>query len=223
MAWFKSDIKDHPRSRGVYAATTSTSESSGGSSPLARGLPTLDVDALQFVGIIPARAGFTTREPPSPSGSWDHPRSRGVYAIMENNLGAQNGSSPLARGLLGRHNIDVAMARIIPARAGFTQLSEVVGALITDHPRSRGVYRRIFASSPVEAGSSPLARGLQRMSSGDYGVDRIIPARAGFTFAYQSGQIHTWDHPRSRGVYSGRALVGIFTAGSSPLARGLRG
>ena len=50
---------DHPRSRGVYAAIAVTTSMIGGSSPLARGLPTLPKAAYPRLGIIPARAGFT--------------------------------------------------------------------------------------------------------------------------------------------------------------------
>ena len=72
--------RDHPRSRGVYAAPPSIMESTKGSSPLARGLPDQAVGRAIGDGIIPARAGFTRRpRAPCPRGP-DHPRSRGVYA-----------------------------------------------------------------------------------------------------------------------------------------------
>ena len=51
--------RDHPRSRGVYAASAETRRSSAGSSPLARGLHRLPGVAGQHPRIIPARAGFT--------------------------------------------------------------------------------------------------------------------------------------------------------------------
>ena len=50
---------DHPRSRGVYIAANLTFASGGGSSPLARGLRGQPARQALFVGIIPARAGFT--------------------------------------------------------------------------------------------------------------------------------------------------------------------
>ena len=71
--------RDHPRSRGVYTLTGTTSSSSSGSSPLARGLPShMGTDAWPE-GIIPARAGFTPRCPRRCCRRPDHPRSRGVY------------------------------------------------------------------------------------------------------------------------------------------------
>ena len=71
------------------------------------------------------------------------------------------GSSPLARGLPRTDPANAYPARIIPARAGFTQLS---------HRYAR-----------VQNGSSPLARGLHSHGQGAHDVAGIIPARAGFT------------------------------------------
>ena len=91
---------DHPRTRGVYVAFLTTTLTSGGSSPHARGLQRDIERKIVNIRIIPARAGFTgpPRRPPS---CWtDHPRTRGVYTA----LGAWKcegvGSSPHARGLL---------------------------------------------------------------------------------------------------------------------------
>ena len=50
----------------------------------------------------------------------------------------------------------------------------------------------------------------------------IIPARAGFTKGYFRYGKARWDHPRSRGVYSGFSTRSCNRSGSSPLARGLR-
>ena len=71
-----------------------------------------------------------------------------------------------------------------------------------DHPRSRGVY--VMASSRIVSsrGSSPLARGLLRPIVKAQILPRIIPARAGFTADSSAPTCWTWDHPRSRGVYT---------------------
>ena len=53
---------DHPRSRGVYIAVEALGAVFTGSSPLARGLLELGLDARVQGGIIPARAGFTREE-----------------------------------------------------------------------------------------------------------------------------------------------------------------
>ena len=70
-------------------------------------------------------------------------------------------------------------------------------------------------------GSSPLARGLQRAQVGGGGVERIIPARAGFTQGTGQSSQPSPDHPRSRGVYESLHYGHDSTVGSSPLARGL--
>ena len=52
---------DHPRSRGVYPPLELALISAHGSSPLARGLPDGESADAVVGGIIPARAGFTSR------------------------------------------------------------------------------------------------------------------------------------------------------------------
>ena len=111
---------DHPRSRGVYRTAKVKTPWSGGSSPLARGL-LADMLLLPHVSrIIPARAGFTFSGTMSLGESTDHPRSRGVYISTTIPRDLYDGSSPLARGLLGRGSARIIAGRIIPARAGFT-------------------------------------------------------------------------------------------------------
>ena len=112
---------DHPRSRGVYNASTKASSASGGSSPLARGLLRYESEGRSPSGIIPARAGFTPRPVRPSRPSSDHPRSRGVYASASSSQSSVVGSSPLARGLPGGSSGPQGPRRIIPARAGFTR------------------------------------------------------------------------------------------------------
>ena len=72
-------LRDHPRSRGVYAHILVHSRVLAGSSPLARGLHSAVPRQDDADGIIPARAGFTRPGPGGPRRRRDHPRSRGVY------------------------------------------------------------------------------------------------------------------------------------------------
>ena len=132
----------------------------------------------------------------------DHPRSRGVYSKYRTSIPGGMGSSPLARGLPGRGDIRAVKPRIIPARAGFTFLLLSRAKSTMDHPRSRGVYRRIPTQGIGQRGSSPLARGLRNNALTDPRVIRIIPARAGFTEGVAQPLCSQTDHPRSRGVYS---------------------
>ena len=93
------------------------------------------------------------------------------------------------------------VARIIPARAGFTSAGIFKYDSGGDHPRSRGVYCGVLGQDPDLRGSSPLARGLRVSGPRRFSPFRIIPARAGFTPARTSRAPRTPDHPRSRGVY----------------------
>ena len=213
---------DHPRSRGVYPATSYHYDSAGGSSPLARGLLTQNSEITKIYGIIPARAGFTIPLTQSVSATRDHPRSRGVYlwyyAVDDDGMG----SSPLARGLHMSPAGVISEARIIPARAGFTRSRPELSSRPRDHPRSRGVYKGGLARWHAGAGSSPLARGLRVVLRPIPELQRIIPARAGFTTGTRCTSTSRSDHPRSRGVYQVTTTDVLEHAGSSPLARGLR-
>ena len=174
---------------------------SPGSSPLARGLR---VGVHGLVGqprIIPARAGFTPAPASTPGSSTDHPRSRGVYQVLE--------------------NVEQSVQRIIPARAGFTPRTAKPLCGTPDHPRSRGVYIRGRDTDTPTQGSSPLARGLQSHRYTPWTHKGIIPARAGFTKSFDPFFGLPADHPRSRGVYMPGCCRYRTGTGSSPLARGL--
>ena len=154
------------------------------------------------VGIIPARAGFTSRTPARALSRGDHPRSRGVYVPPPAGHHRVPGSSPLARGLRGPGEAPGPPPRIIPARAGFTYAYAVNGVQMEDHPRSRGVYTALWGASTTTSGSSPLARGLPEGAEETDESDE--------------------DHPRSRGVYRQNRRKLCQVLGSSPLARGLQ-
>ena len=192
---------DHPRSRGVYTASSTVASSSGGSSPLARGLQRRAPRGYLQARIIPARAGFTGPRRGRGTPPADHPRSRGVYTAPVLQVSRADGSSPLARGLLRGAECPIRCARIIPARAGFTGGVWCADSAGSDHPRSRGVYSPCVRCLPPMAGSSPLARGLRRGEPLPCGLQRIIPARAGFTTGRPGSCSVVTDHPRSRGVY----------------------
>ena len=171
-----------------------------GSSPLARGLHGGVEAVLGVERIIPARAGFTGTPAPPSRTSRDHPRSRGVYAARAARLAAAAGSSPLARGLREMRGGGVDTRRIIPARAGFTPTSPSSNPSRPDHPRSRGVYNRIFMHMIQVTGSSPLARGLRCPTSR---VQRTCR-----------------DHPRSRGVYLSTPCLSGRSTGIIPARAG---
>ena len=134
---------------------------------------------------------------------------------------AEEGSSPLARGLHRDLHLISHSTRIIPARAGFTGRPREDRWLTPDHPRSRGVYSQAAVSATTTPGSSPLARGLLESPRPLAAELRIIPARAGFTPAASALICSYQDHPRSRGVYGLSRPRERAIEGSSPLARGL--
>ena len=175
------ESSDHPRSRGVYLTCGRETTTNQGSSPLARGLPADDGEIIPIRRIIPARAGFTSESSPPVAAGEDHPRSRGVYSTSQDPSMSPGGSSPLARGLRVGRAPTQGRCRIIPARAGFTNLSAKSEGHPWDHPRSRGVYLRGSLLRDRRGGSSPLARGLPPLRRVDHGASGIIPARAGFT------------------------------------------
>ena len=214
---------DHPRSRGVYTARSSSTPSPSGSSPLARGLRGDRRPRCPRTRIIPARAGFTDQGAQAGPVAGDHPRSRGVYRPIERpGIGAL-GSSPLARGLRRDRPPRRLRPGIIPARAGFTPRPGRQAAGAPDHPRSRGVYAPGRGVRGGQDGSSPLARGLPPVTRMVTKPCRIIPARAGFTVRALTRLFRGVDHPRSRGVYTPGVMAETVSSGSSPLARGLHG
>ena len=213
---------DHPRSRGVYHRGGPLGRWLVGSSPLARGLLNRLLHGAEYVGIIPARAGFTDAAWADSLRSSDHPRSRGVYSGPPDGGVDRCGSSPLARGLPGPRGAPAGGPGIIPARAGFTAPDRTITSRPPDHPRSRGVYSSRPKRMTTHSGSSPLARGLLSSSGRRNVMKRIIPARAGFTSPGPARSCPARDHPRSRGVYAKASWTPSSVQGSSPLARGLR-
>ena len=72
---------DHPRSRGEYRVWVTPSDTVEGSSPLSRGIHPRSPRLLPRGRIIPALAGNTHAGCRRRGRYWDHPRSRGEYAL----------------------------------------------------------------------------------------------------------------------------------------------
>ena len=154
-------IGAHPRSRGEHDGHGATTTYNPGSSPLARGTPLNALLAWFQAGLIPARAGNTTKHPNRKEPRWAHPRSRGEHS----------------RG----HVEAVGGLWLIPARAGNTLAAGRRPCRFWAHPRSRGEHGPEGAPLVNRPGSSPLARGTRPLSTADYLATRLIPARAGNT------------------------------------------
>ena len=213
--------RDHPRTRGVYAAACASVCPAGGSSPHTRGLRGAGLPSACDCGIIPAHAGFT-REPSLPqTARSDHPRTRGVYARIRGTTQLVVGSSPHTRGLPADRSDPADVAGIIPAHAGFTPSPTPPPSWGRDHPRTRGDYASSSPRAARTAGSSPHTRGLR--AGGHEGGDHlgIIPAHAGFTWGPRPCRCWWPDHPRTRGVYAEMVGDPCRGLGSSPHTRGL--
>ena len=88
-----------------------------------------------------------------------HPRSRGEHIRSFFGAESKGGSSPLARGTHGGFHSVIVPRRLIPARAGNTQVALDTNELDAAHPRSRGEHREAGQRVNNARGSSPLARG----------------------------------------------------------------
>ena len=117
-----SEETDHPRACGVYGLPKFGGGVLGGSSPRVRGLLGRVETVTVTTGIIPARAGFTTRGGTHDDKGRDHPRACGVYPPIPGRLPRAFGSSPRVRGLPRFFFRFSEELWIIPARAGFTRV-----------------------------------------------------------------------------------------------------
>ena len=173
-----------------------------GSSPLARGTPSVSSRAGSLSGLIPARAGNTRSVGPGGGGGRAHPRSRGEHCMKRCGLSGSVGSSPLARGTLVEKGVPTSRQGLIPARAGNTRYVSSREFRCRAHPRSRGEHRPRRYPPGLSEGSSPLARGTQISKTVVSIVIGLIPARAGNTKVVKGRAPGAWAHPRSRGEHA---------------------
>ena len=152
-----------------------------GSSPLMRGIPGRNECYLYPHRIIPAHAGNTTGITGFISGTQDHPRSCGEYALGHGTVKGFTGSSPLMRGIPHGLGAFFQCSRIIPAHAGNTLWFFCFIAASEDHPRLCGEYGENWPNRGEGLGSSPLMRGIRFPLLMSSMAKRIIPAHAGNT------------------------------------------
>ena len=193
-----------------------------GSSPRGRGKPRTHGAHARADGLIPARAGKTTRRRASPPTSRAHPRAGGENTAMQSLNGSIPGSSPRGRGKLEVWSEGSLRWRLIPARAGKTRriLREVRPRQA--HPRAGGENAPPLRRTLVPTGSSPRGRGKRMASLPRPAPSRLIPARAGKTFPGWLNRGARRAHPRAGGE-NGAWLCGCLGLwGSSPRGRGKR-
>ena len=172
--------------------------------------------------IIPARAGPTGGVRGGVEPHADHPRSCGANNRLDVTRCFLFGSSPLVRGQRVNLVLDLALGRIIPARAGPTWSLFPPWPHSPDHPRSCGANRCRMIGPYQSSGSSPLVRGQHIQADCQCMSTRIIPARAGPTSDVLTMRSHATDHPRSCGANSAFSRLCSRNVGSSPLVRGQR-
>ena len=210
----------HPRSRGEHRTSGRAEPSTTGSSPLARGTRIPYCLVILVLRFIPARAGNTQRLRDAQAHLSVHPRSRGEHWRDNSFEDLGHGSSPLARGTPARSSAATCSARFIPARAGNTNSCPRGETGAPVHPRSRGEHSRRPSSNVSTHGSSPLARGTPGRRARRARDHRFIPARAGNTSPFATGDARSSVHPRSRGEHLLAHQMPAESHGSSPLARG---
>ena len=150
-----------------------------GSSPLARGTRVRDTTNYDDGRFIPACAGNSEKQKPSPDALPVHPRLRGELFSTQKAERFIHGSPPLARGT---HSPSIGRAfvcRFIPAYAGNSCRGRSRPKASTVHPRLRGELRTQSLRSSWIAGSSPLTRGTPVWPRDRGSKRRFIPAYAG--------------------------------------------
>ena len=94
------------------------------------------------------------------------PRSRGELNATPFSASSTVGSTPLARGTQLRQPESGLKLRFNPARAGNSYVSAELRDLWPVQPRSRGELSGLNVISGEPNGSTPLARGTQKISLG---------------------------------------------------------
>ena len=149
----------YPRSRGGTLEWSSSTGSSGGLSPLARGNRKKKLIYTVAQGPIPARAGEPDLGALLLTSAGAYPRSRGGTSVSDRASRARGGLSPLARGNLVVKGAWQCNLRPIPARAGEPEPMHRADTGHGAYPRSRGGTTIDFSIFHLPLGLSPLARG----------------------------------------------------------------
>ena len=177
----------HPRWRGEHLIYFVQLSYQPGSSPLARGTRAATTAGSGNRRFIPAGAGNTRSYRRLAGLTTVHPRWRGEHGVGNHLCSEQAGSSPLARGTLGRAAGRLQHYRFIPAGAGNTLRRTKSRTRRSVHPRWRGEHPVSTAQQEALDGSSPLARGTPRRRLRRSSRSRFIPAGAGNTLLPLTG------------------------------------
>ena len=214
------NLSVHPRMRGERRDHYRLPVAAIGSSPHARGTLFLARQNIRVPRFIPACAGNAPGHGPRPRAGAVHPRMRGERSGFGSFSVAGNGSSPHARGTLGRILADGTGCRFIPACAGNATHHATQNPRNTVHPRMRGERQGTSPATKKATGSSPHARGTRTLPEVAFKPIRFIPACAGNARPGGGTTFRPTVHPRMRGERSVMSGPSAARTGSSPHARG---
>ncbi|EFW09832.1 hypothetical protein HMPREF9005_1191 [Actinomyces sp. oral taxon 178 str. F0338] len=175
-----------------------------------------------MMGLIPARAGKTSRECALWKWSWAHPRACGENLESISVDALNEGSSPRVRGKQLAQLVEAHARRLIPARAGKTRAKDQSVLRPRAHPRACGENQPRDREFTHPLGSSPRVRGKQCGHQVVGGGERLIPARAGKTCAICVVSRSRTAHPRACGENGLVHDLELEVRGSSPRVRGKR-
>ena len=210
----------HPRACGENVLDLLLGGLGSGSSPRVRGKHPRRERSARARGLIPARAGKTSKRLSGSGACGAHPRACGENHTPRGRGTRHEGSSPRVRGKhLGRAQTHTRRG-LIPARAGKTQPLQVRGDPAPAHPRACGENFWGIGDSTWAWGSSPRVRGKRADRCAGQPRQRLIPARAGKTRFTSSGRVGGRAHPRACGENIGYSQPNRRTIGSSPRVRG---
>ena len=210
----------HPRAGGDHRADLGDGRQHAGSSPRGRGPPAGPDPAGRAPGLIPARAGTTSRPMMLPWRGGAHPRAGGDHAQWVYDKVTGPGSSPRGRGPQVIPRSGDRPARLIPARAGTTTDGSTPPSPTAAHPRAGGDHPSAPAAPVAPIGSSPRGRGPPAVVVASGVGERLIPARAGTTCGQLPIRPDQPAHPRAGGDHLPLLIFMPMTLGSSPRGRG---
>ncbi len=186
----------HPRASGEHKPKISPYWHFDGSSPSARGTPSLTGSGRPNRRFTPACAGNTYRRPSCRCAPVVQPRPRREHQYLARYDGGAYGSSPSTRGQRRHQWLVLPHRRFIPQRG--------------EHSARRSM-------TTISPGSSPPARGTHFRSRRIGRGHRFIPACAGNTLPRGSGGRWGSVHPRPRGEHAACTNRPSSIIGSSPL------
>ena len=192
----------HPRAGGENCYFKTGGRMGIGSSPRGRGKHHGAGARDEARGLIPARAGKTSRCTCCICCTVAHPRAGGENVALCLYI--------------------LALCWLIPARAGKTTDRQSLASCPRAHPRAGGENVGTLTARAVNGGSSPRGRGKQTWLALPVRARRLIPARAGKTAYERRCYLRPKAHPRAGGENGEGGHPRLAGVGSSPRGRGKR-